>query len=823
MGKQSKEEIGGKGERLVALKSAGFNVKRFVTLDTETTRSIISDQCVSEEVLTKIKDSLHFGTCGVAIRSSAVGEDGALSWAGQFKTLLFVSEKSLDECIQACARVQREETVLSYARVHKTEVPPLALIAQEMVDAEMAGVMFTKNPVKNSDEIVIEAVPGVGESLVNGSRQPTRYVLNFNDHLILSVSENGKKATLSQSQINELCLLGKKACELFGCHQDIEWAIEKSTGNIFINQSRDITTRPESATDEAKELTVSETNAEIFRETKRLRKMGLVFDHDVLSDQNIAEILTPHPCQMAFGLFTYFFAHGDGAIKVGRNRMGYEIGDELNNGFFVLVGGQPRCSIIHDALTYRIKGIPLTDYAKIIDDYLKRISDDPQLANYPEIVLYEQNPKLSYLEGLFGEKKGSDYHNAYQRFFADFKKIEDTYDLFCRNSFLPEWRKKMLLYKKNLADDDLTSMVRQFSEIADLMRTEACLVFVMGNRIGFFAYARLRNLAKKIFGEKSEEYLNVITSGIPVELNPNLSFSLDLHQLKNGTTSLEEVVEKFGHLGSHEMEISVPRYDEQPGILLEMANKMEKDPLVDMRESSERSAKLQAELLEQAGDLRQELERELDIARRYLPLREVIKFEFLRGYDLLKKLSTRIEKYLGWKDGLIFHLDPKEIFRLVDRVEDLRGVAEKRLLMYETYRALYVPPILTSDDLNAIGEMPQNDSSVLKGIGVTNFTATGEVVVIKSLDDKESIARLKTGSILVTTTTDPAWTPLLSVIGRDGGLVTEIGGLLAHAAIYSREVKIAAVLNVPNATNLLKTGMQVVVNGNQGYVEIVKQ
>ena len=111
--------------------------------------------------------------------------------------------------------------------------------------------------------------------------------------------------------------------------------------------------------------------------------------------------------------------------------------------------------------------------------------------------------------------------------------------------------------------------------------------------------------------------------------------------------------------------------------------------------------------------------------------------------------------------------------------------------------------------------------SILKGIGVTNIVTEGDVVVVRSSDDLEAISHLKKGSILVTETTNPAWSTLLSIVGSKGGLVTEIGGMLAHGAIYAREVGMAAVLNIPQATHILKTGMRVRVNGAQGYVEIM--
>lgn len=815
--------IGGKGKRLYELQAAKFPVKEFVILSTDIIATILKCGSVPRDILEDILTLLNFGSHGVAVRSSAVGEDGNLSWAGQFATHLFVGKEDLEKIIIKCAQAQCSEAVQSYAKMHAVEVSSLALVIQEMVDAETAGVLFTTNPVNKSSEAVVEAIAGVGEALVSGLCKPVRFHINLESADLLKTDGNRNEISLSNGQLAEIAHYGRMAIDLFGSHQDIEWAVEKGTRKIFINQSRAITTMSNFNLDEVREASTLEAKNLIEAESIRLGELGISFEEDVLSDQNIAEILTPHPCQMAFGMFTYCFAHGDGAIRAGRNKMGYDIGPELDSGFFTLLGGQPRCSIIHDALTYRIKGIPLGDYSKIIEFYLTKIKQDEKMANYPEIVLYQQNPERKFLEDLFGVELGDEYYSLYQKFFRDFSVIENSVDQQCRNEFIPKWRKSVALQKDAHLSGDLQIMVKSFKEVSDLLRTEACVMFVQAARIGFFVFARLRNLLKRIFGEQGEGFLNTVTSGIPLDLNPNLAFSIRLSQFRDGAISIEDVLSEFGHLGIHELEISIPRYHEQSEIISELAQKIGGNPEEELVASLKRSSALIERLLNEAGEFRSELEREINIARRYLPLREVVKFEFLRGYDVLRTIALAINEKLGWENGLIFHLDPTEVFMLGNcDIGNMRRLAEGRRERWNRSKSLYVPTVVWSSELDAIGKPPISDSSILQGIGVTNYTAEGEVVVITDLNDQGAISSLKSGSILVTITTDPAWTPLLSVIGSTGGLITEIGGLLAHAAIYAREVGLAAVLNVSNATRVLKAGMRVRVNGHQGYIEILE-
>lgn len=814
--------VGGKALRLAKLSSLGFPVKNGVIVGLEEVEKIIDERRVPERIIEDIQRLLDFGTHGVAVRSAAIGEDGALSWPGQFKSRLFVHQDALAEAILECADAQKSEVVKAYARMHNVEIPPLTLIIQEMVDAEVAGVLFTTNPVNGNEEMVVEAILGVSDSLVSGSRQPVRYYLNPNTQEIIRKEGDEKEILLSHEKLYQLVSIAKEVYKLFGLHQDIEWAVERNSGKIFLNQARDITALVEKDVEDICERAIQEIKSLTISEKLRLQKLGVgIKGENVLSDQNIAELLTPFPCQMAFGLFTYEFAHGDGAIRKARNEIGYNIGRELDTGFFNLVGGQPRCSIIHDAFTYRIKGIPLDRYCRIIDHYLEKISENKNLANYPEVVLYEQNPSIDFLRGLFSEKEAQSYFDAYQKFFANIRLLEDDLEKACREEFIPRWGKKITAYQEIATPKTVRMLVYHFNELCDLLRIEACPMFVKTARLGFFAYARLRQLLVELFGADAESHSNVLTSGISPELNINLRFSIQLAALREGKVSTQAVIAEFGHLAEHELEISFPRYSEQPDFIQELANKISVNPLQNFEESSMENSKLKQRLMKVAGGKSEELEREIQMARTYLPLREVVKFEFLKAYALLRNTAVQIEERLGWEQGLIFHLDPREVFVIAERSAALHEIAKERQRMQRAYQAVYVPTIIGTGRLEQIGSIPEEMAGVLKGIGVTNVVAEGIVVVVTSLDDKKALGQLQPGSILVTVTTDPAWSPLLSIVGRKGGLITEIGGLLAHGAIYAREVGMAAVLNVPNATRLLQTGMKVRVNGPQGYIEIL--
>ena len=204
----------------------------------------------------------------VAVRSSATAEDlPEASFAGQQDTYLNVKgPEDLIKYVRKCwaslfgarAIFYREENDFDHSKVY------IAVVVQEMVDAEKAGVMFTVHPSTGEEKILIEAAWGLGEAVVSGTVTPDTYWVNKNGGEVLEQqisqknimfqkkSENGQtvqvpvpedlknKQVLDSNEIAQLVELGKKIQEHYQFPQDTEWAIED--GKIFMLQSRPVTT-----------------------------------------------------------------------------------------------------------------------------------------------------------------------------------------------------------------------------------------------------------------------------------------------------------------------------------------------------------------------------------------------------------------------------------------------------------------------------------------------------------------------------------------------------------------------------------------------------
>lgn len=105
-------------------------------------------------------------------------------------------------------------------------------------------------------------------------------------------------------------------------------------------------------------------------------------------------------------------------------------------------------------------------------------------------------------------------------------------------------------------------------------------------------------------------------------------------------------------------------------------------------------------------------------------------------------------------------------------------------------------------------------AGAIAGLPVSAGIVEGRARVILNMEE----ADLEEGDILVTTFTDPSWTPLFVSIK---GLVTEVGGLMTHGAVIAREYGLPAVVGIDNAARLIKDGQRIRINGTDGYVEIL--
>lgn len=257
---------GGKAASLGDLYQAGIPVPSGFGISIEAHREF-RDKAFSNEFQAELKQAFaSLGVERVAVRSSAIAEDaGDASWAGQLETFLNTPEDQLEQMIRECWQSIDSEHALDYAadKASSKDSRLVGVAVQSMVDSEIAGVMFTINPVtKDLAEMMIEGSYGLGETVVQGIVTPDNFIIDkqhmqvaeFNIQVKqrMMVFRNGQntvvdvpdeiadRAIMREDSVIELAKIGAEVESYFHSPQDIEWA--SAAGKFFIVQSRPITT-----------------------------------------------------------------------------------------------------------------------------------------------------------------------------------------------------------------------------------------------------------------------------------------------------------------------------------------------------------------------------------------------------------------------------------------------------------------------------------------------------------------------------------------------------------------------------------------------------
>jgi pyruvate,water dikinase len=289
---------------------------------------------------------------------------------------------------------------------------------------------------------------------------------------------------------------------------------------------------------------------------------------------------------------------------------------------------------------------------------------------------------------------------------------------------------------------------------------------------------------------------------------------------------MEEFLDRYGHRGSPDYEISAPRWREDPRRVEVMAEAIARagvDPLQQFDEQQRIRAHAETRFSDEIRKdpwlrpWRRAILRELDSYQRYSPLRESTQALCFLFIELARRVLQEAARRAGVED-LIFCFTLAEIEKLISEGEDLEAVerARSRRERLRTARRIFLPHLVRSDDLEAIGRAPVLDSNAREFLGqsVSAGIVRGRARVVHGLDQA---GELEAGEILVAVSADPSWTPLFLIAG---GVVLEQGGILSHPAIVAREYGLPAVVDVPHATHLIRSGQSLLVDANRGRVVI---
>ncbi|MEJ2554768.1 MAG: PEP-utilizing enzyme [Anaerolineae bacterium] len=342
-------------------------------------------------------------------------------------------------------------------------------------------------------------------------------------------------------------------------------------------------------------------------------------------------------------------------------------------------------------------------------------------------------------------------------------------------------------------------------------------------------------LKRKLTDLVGEADANTLFSGLSSEADMLASLGplIGIARVAQGKMSRADYIEKYGHRGPQEAELSAPRPAEDPGWLDEQLAECEKNPvdvdaLLARRRAEFEAAwqRLQVRYPKQAPKLRKQIDKVGPAAR----MREAVRDEVTRLLWVEREWALRAGELTGLGDD-IFLLTIAEVLELLSGNSQASVYIPARKETYARLRELPPYPMIIrgpfdpfqwaaspkrrNDIYDTTAAAPISTSSTISGFAGAVGRVEGRVRV---LDRPEQGDQFQPGEILVAVTTNIGWTPLFP---RAAAVVTDVGAPLSHAAIVARELGIPAVVGCGSATTRLRTGDRVRVDGGQGTVEIL--
>jgi rifampicin phosphotransferase len=794
---------------------------------------------VAEAVIEAYRELEDGTSIPVAVRSSATAEDlPRASFAGQQETYLnVVGYEALLEAVRRCWASLWTDRAVSYrARggIDHRSVR-LAVVVQRMVEAEVAGILFTANPLTGRRrQAVIDASLGLGEAVVSGAVNPDHFVVNTatgeiverrlgDKRIAIRVAAGGgtqrvglagseDEASLGDAQIRALAALGARVEAHYGTPQDTEWAIDNE-GRIWLLQARPITT-----------LFPLPAGAPATDDDLRVYFSGSVA-------QGVYRPLTPMGLQ-AFRLVA-------SAVVTLAGRPPHD--PDAGPAFFTEAGGRlffDITSALRSTFGRRVLDLAMRNMEARTAPILQHLTADPRLspvhtpawrilrAVLPVLVRGRTPPRIvqAFVRPEVARARA-------RRVAAEFRTAGEASQSTSAAERLDAVERVLLGGPPGILPG-----------VPPAFGTGLIASALAGKLLGNLATDDERRVVLRALPHNPTTEMDLALWALAREVRGDPAASRAVretpperlaHEYRGGTLPLKlqaglaDFLRAYGHRAVAEIDLGVPRWSEDPTYVIGvLANYLRLDnpelaPDVQFRRAAQEAEEMMADLTRRAtrkDRLRGALVGFfLRRARDLSGMREMPKFciilLFARARELLWQVGEELARTgcLEISEDIFFVTLPEARSALAGK--DLRSVVRERRADYaHELNRRHVPRILLSD-----GTEPE----ALDATGVTDGALRGTPASPGAVTAKARVlvepsgASLKPGEILVAPSTDPGWTPLFLTAG---GLVMEMGGAMSHGAVVAREYGIPAVVGVPDATEHIATGERITVDGSAGTV-----
>lgn len=762
---------------------------------------------------------------GFAVRSSATCEDGALaSMAGLAESVLGVRDaEGMAGAIRAVWASIASAKALAYLAVHGVRDVAMAVVIQRVVEADAAGVLFTRAPNADASRVygrVVNAGRGLGVSVVDGVATPDVLRIDERGRLVEAIIAHKPRATvidesglsevaveqpdapaLSAARLEELAEIALRLERIepigydveFACDREVTWLVQvrPATGRGF-PEGGDATT--------------------------------------VWSAANVGEALpgvaTPLTWSIAGAFSESGFRHAFAALGCHVPRSARLIASVhgrfyLNLTEFMRIAAQ----------------VPWLDPRTLVElgggaggDELAVQTDDVSRKGF-----------LLRLPGTAArlardQLRLSDRVTQFEAYAEDVCRLHNALDL----AILP--------------DEAVGKKLRDVQAV--LERTGALMLSVASAALG--SHLVLTMLLRRVSPLSAERLAQSLTSGIRdlesarpamaihhvatlARREPDARQVLEseattgLDALPDGATrrALQSFLALYGDRAVREAELSTPRWREDPRMVLTMLRVALRGEGKDLERALGRARSQAADemqrLVPRLGLVEQTLVRHV-VARAQTTarLRERMRAWVTRVLGMIRDVALEAQRRLLRRDGelradeqslvagaiqAVFFLTADEVVAALDApAPGLVAIVRARRAEFARDIARPDPPVTFVGAPPPV-VLPPSGGEVLRGLPASAGVVEGLARVLHGAGE---MGELEPGEILVVHTTDVGWTPLFLLAA---GVVTDLGGPLSHAAIVARELGVPSVVNVTGATRALRTGDRLRVDGDRGVVE----
>ena len=769
---RNSSKVGFKAFSLHVLKAQGVTVpETYICPFSAYKRYRENDPALLDEIRGSLQRVLKEDTL-YSVRSSANLEDSeAHSFAGQFESYLNIG--TLDEMIIAIKNVWesvQSERVRAY--LGKIGKPPdalqMAVIIQEMVDSRFSGVVFTINPVTALDEVITEAVPGLGDGLNNPDTTLERWVYKWGNWL-----EKPVNAGISEETISDIFAKARSIAAKYGSAIDLEWAYDGK--DIYWLQLRPITSvqgvniysnkiSKEFLPGMIKPLVWSVNIPVVNSSWKKLLIECIGKDAGNIDIHNLTKSI-------------YYRAYFNMGI----------MGD-----MFELLG-MPR-ELLEILIGLEVE----KENGPVFRPGIRSMKYMPRLLLFLARSLFFKRKIRRFLK-----EYGSLYHDAA----STVSRIKDETGLLqaIDSLVIANTNASYYVIVTILLMGLYTRMFKMFLRFHHKSTDD-------------FKWESIRKDIQDIDPNNKLGYLNDIYQQLPEAqkasfLNDTIQQVKDTALQEKLQDAMAKYLERFGHLSDSGNDFSKPQWKETPWLVRSMIATF-KPSLQKANDTAEGTLR---DSLPRNPLLRFMYRNSLDYQKR----REEVNYVYTYGYSLFRPHFLGIanlwkEKgYINNEDD-IFYLSHKEIIDITKKEippDKIIELVHQRRDEMSRVQNLRLPSVIIGNSLPPV-ITKENIVNVLHGVPVSKGNCTGSIAIVNGIGD---FSKVTEGDILVIPYSDVSWTPFFV---NAKGVISESGGMLSHCAIVAREYGIPAVVSVPDALSL-RDGTRVILDGDKGEVIII--